>query len=294
MNFLANKIKGQSLWADATRRLLRDKFAVFSFVIIVVYVCISLGVKFGVLAADWQAEIGPSRAAPDLSQGYRWWMGLDIFGRSVVLKGIQGIYMAMYVGLMSSLISVPIGVVLGAIAGYFGGWIDEAVTFFCNTITNIPEILLLIALAIAMGKGINSVVVALGITTWVSLARLVRGEFMKHKERDYVQAAAALGGGHTRRIFRHILPNVIHIVIISFSLRFVDAIKSEVVLTYLGLGAQSGTASWGLMIDDAKGELVQGVWWGLTAATIGMFFICLAFSLFSDALRDSVDPKLRK
>jgi peptide/nickel transport system permease protein len=116
---------------------------------------------------------------------------------------------------------------------------------------------------------------------------------MKHKAREYVSAASALGAGHIRRIFVHILPNVMHIIIISFSLRFVTAIKSEVVLTYLGLGAPTGSASWGLMIDEAKGELNQGIWWGLTGATIAMFLIVLAFSLFSDALRDAFDPKLK-
>src|SRR5690606_21456730 len=125
-----------------------------------------------------------------------------------------------------------------------------------TTLSNIPEFLLLAAIAIALGRGLDSVVIALGVTTWVSLARLVRGEFIKHKNREYVVAAAAIGGGHLRRIVRHIFPNVVHIVIIHFSVSFVTAIKSEVVLTYLGLGAQSGTASWGLMIDDAKGELM--------------------------------------
>jgi ABC-type antimicrobial peptide transport system permease subunit len=128
---------------------------------------------------------------------------------------------------------------------------------------------------------------------WVSLARLIRAEFMKHKGRDYVVAASALGAGNFRKIFLHITPNVLHIIIISFSLRFVTAIKSEVVLTYLGLGAQTGSASWGLMIQDNQGVFMQGYWGGLVGVTVAMFFICLAFSMFSDALRDAFDPKIR-
>jgi len=293
MKALANKVTGNSLTSDALRRLLRDNLAVVSFLIIVFYVTLAVLVKLNLLVPDWQMEIGPSRASPTPEQGWRYLFGLDIFGRSVLSKAIQGAYTAMYVGLMSTLIATPIGALLGAIAGYFGGWIDDLITWLYTTISNIPQFLLLVAFAVALGKGINGVVIALGLTTWVSLARLIRGEFMKHKSREYVQAAAALGGGHTRRMLVHILPNTLHIVIINFSTSFVIAIKSEVILTYLGLGAQAGSASWGLMIDDAKGELVQGVWWGLLAATIFMFFICLAFSIFSDALRDAFDPKLR-
>lgn len=293
MKALAKRVKGNSLGADATRRLLSENTAVLSFLIIVAYIVIAILAKTGVIAGDWQADIGPSRAIPDFTKDWHYWLGLDIFGRSVTAKIIQGTYTAMYVGLMTSLISIPIGVVLGALAGYFGGWIDEGITWLYTTISNIPEFLLLVAITFALGKGLNAVNFALGMTSWVGVARLVRAEFMKHKNREYVAAAAALGGGHTRRIFLHILPNVVHIIIIGFSLRFVTGIKSEVILTYLGLGAQAGSASWGLMIDDAKGELVQGVWWGLAGVTGAMFFICLAFSLFADALRDAVDPKLR-
>lgn len=293
MNFLAKKVKGHSLWSDALRRLLSDNFAVISFLIIVLYVSVAIAAKMGWIASDWQAEIGESRAAPDFAKDWRYWLGLDIFGRSMTAKVVQGTYTALYVGLMTSLISIPIGVVLGALAGYFGGWIDDLVTWLYTTVSNIPELLLLVAVAFALGKGMFAVIWALGVTSWVSLARLVRAEFIKHKSREYVTAAAALGGGHMRRIFLHIMPNVMHIIIIYFSLRFVVAIKSEVVLTYLGLGAQSGSASWGLMIDDAKGELSQGIWWGLAGVTAAMFFILLAFSIFADALRDAVDPKLR-
>ena len=293
MNWLATKIKGTSLWADATRRMLRDPIAVVSFLTVVFFVVLSIAVKLGWVAANWQVEIGPSHAAPDFAKDYRYWLGLDIFGRSVVLKTVQGTYTAMYVGFISSCIAIPIGVVLGALAGYFGGLLDEAITFLNTALSNIPDILLLVAVAFALGKGIFAMNLALGLTTWVGTARLIRGEFMKHKSREYVVSAEALGAGHMRRIFKHILPNVFHIIIINFSLRFVSAIKSEVILTYLGLGAQSGTASWGLMIDDAKGELTQGIWGGLVGATFGMFLICLAASLFSDALRDAFDPKLK-
>jgi peptide/nickel transport system permease protein len=153
--------------------------------------------------------------------------------------------------------------------------------------------MLLVAFTYVLGKGIFAVYIALGVTNWVSLCRLIRGEFIKHKSREYVLAAESIGATHGVRIFRHILPNVIHIVIINLSLQFQTAIKTEVILSYLGLGAQ-GQPSWGVMIDDAKLELARGVWWQLTAATAAMFFIVLAFNIFGDALRDALDPKLKK
>jgi ABC-type dipeptide/oligopeptide/nickel transport system permease subunit len=194
--------------------------------------------------------------------------------------------------LISSLIATPVGVLLGATAGYFGGWVDDLIVWIITTVSSVPSILLLIAISYFMGKGIYAVYVSIGLTAWVGLARVMRGEFMKHKNRDYVLAAKSLGVGHTGRIFRHILPNVGHQVIISFSLQFQSAVKAEVILSYLGLGVQ-GQPSWGIMIDDAKLELSRGVWWQLGAAATAMFFLVLALNIFGDALRDALDPKLK-
>ena len=152
--------------------------------------------------------------------------------------------------------------------------------------------MLLIAITYVLGKGIVSIYIALGITAWVGLARVIRGEFLKHKERDYVVAAEVLGASHAARIFRHILPNVFHFVIISFSIQFMGAIKAEVILSFLGLGVQ-GQPSWGIMIDDAKLELARGVWWQLAGATGAMFFIVLALNILADSLRDALDPKIK-
>lgn len=294
MKFLAKKVKGNSLWSDALRRLLSDRLAVLCIFVVVLFFVISLMTKFGIGFPDWRVVIGEAKEAPDFSKGWRFWLGTDLFGRSMLLKAMHGAYAALFIGVMSSVISIPIGLILGAIAGYFGGWLDECITWLYTTVSNIPEILLLVAISFAMGsKGIFAVTVALGTTTWVSLARLIRGEVIKHKHRDYVTAAGAIGGSHFRRLFIHITPNVLHILMITFSLRFVTAIKSEVLLTYLGLGVRPGEASWGLMIDDAKSELVQGMWWGMAGATVLMFLIVMAFSLLADALRDAFDPKLR-
>jgi peptide/nickel transport system permease protein len=219
-------------------------------------------------------------------------MGLDIFGRSVLEKAIQGIRVAIVVGTVASIVAVIVGVTLGALAGYFGGRMDTFVVWLYTTFESIPGILLLMGIAWLFQRGLTSVCIAIGLTSWVTLCRVIRGEFLKHKRREYVIAAEALGIGHRSRIFKHILPNVSHQIIVSFSMLFQSAIKSEVILSYLGLGVQ-GQPSWGTMIDDARQELQRQVWWQLSAATLFMFGIVLALNLLGDALRDALDPKLK-
>lgn len=281
-------MKENSLWKDAFRRLVQDKWALFSLIIVFIYSVVAILVATGALASDWATEVGASNLPPSTDHLF----GTDIFGRDVFAKVLRGTQIAMSVGLVTAMIAIPIGVVLGALAGYFGGWVDDFITWLYTTFSSIPNIMLLISITMILGKGIFAVYIALGATSWVTLARLIRGEVIKHKEREYIQAAGAIGGGHIRKLFLHILPNVTHIVIINTSLQFQFAIKSEVILSYLGLGVQ-GEPSWGTMIDDAKLELSRGVWWQLAGATIAMFLIVLAFNLLGDALRDSLDPKLK-
>jgi ABC-type dipeptide/oligopeptide/nickel transport system permease subunit len=281
-------MKENSLWKDAFRRLASDKVALAALVVVLLYGMVALLAAMGLLASDWAKEVGGSNMPPSVEH----WFGTDIFGRDVLAKIIRGTQIAMSVGLVTSLIAIPIGVILGALAGYFGGWVDDIITWLYTTFSSIPNIMLLISITMILGKGIFAVYIALGATSWVTLCRLIRGEVMKHKEREYVQAAGAIGGGHLRKLFLHILPNVTHIVIINTSLQFQFAIKSEVILSYLGLGVQ-GEPSWGTMIDDAKLELSRGVWWQLAGATTAMFLVVLAFNLLGDALRDSLDPKLK-
>jgi peptide/nickel transport system permease protein len=285
----SNELKNsRSLWMDAFAKFSKDKTALASLGIVVVYTIIAILVSLGVVASDWNQEVGGTGIAPNAE----FWMGTDFLGRDVFTMILYGTQVAMSVGFVSSLIAVPIGVSLGAIAGYFGGVVDEMVVWFYTTISSIPAIMLLISITFILGKGITAVYIALGLTSWVSLCRLIRGEVIKHKNRDYVQAAGAIGGGHFRKLFQHIIPNVTHIVIINTSLQFQVAIKSEVILSYLGLGAQD-RPSWGIMIDDARQELVKGEWWKFLGATMAMFFIVLAFNILGDALRDALDPKLK-
>ena len=272
----------------ALATLIKDPLSLASLLIVGIYFFAAILSATGLMASDWSQQLGASYVPPSWEHP----LGLDIFGQSVWRKTLKGTEVAMSVGLITGLLGAFIGISLGSVAGYFGGKVDNIVVWFYTTISSIPSIMLLVAITFILGKGMHSIYLALGLTGWVGLCRLIRGEVIRHKNREYVQAATALGMGDFRKLFVHILPNVFHIVIINFSLQFQIAIKSEVILSYLGLGVQN-RPSWGTMIDDAKLELARGVWWQLAAATMAMFFIVLALNILGDALRDALDPKLR-
>jgi peptide/nickel transport system permease protein len=198
-------------------------------------------------------------------------------------------------------LSIGIGAVLGILAGYFGSWIDVIVVWMFTTLSSIPWILMVIAIMVMLRAhetlretvgDLPFVIIALGLTDWVGLCRLLRGEVLKHRESDYVMAARAAGAGTPRILMLHILPNVFHLVIITFSLGAVGYVQAEVALTFIGIGI-STKPSWGRMITDSRLEILRGVWWQLTAATVAIFVICLALNIVGDALRDALDPKLR-
>lgn len=283
--------RGKSLTQMAWARLKEDRWAIVCAGIVVFYLVLTLLSKLGLIGTPWDQVVGPAYQPPS-GETFKLWLGTDIFGRSVMYKVIYGTRIAIGVGLVVAALSVPVGVFFGSLAGYFGGWVDVIIVWFYTTLSSIPGLMLLLAIAAALGKGLNTVYISLIATSWIGMARVMRGEFMKHKERDYVMAANSLGASHFSKIFKHILPNVSHFMILNFSMQFMSAIKSEVILSYLGVGVQ-GLPSWGILIDDAKMELARGVWWQLAGATVAMFFIVLAFNILGDSLRDALDPKIK-
>jgi peptide/nickel transport system permease protein len=242
----------------------------------------------------------PSRAHP---------LGTNFAGRDNVGQLVQGTRIAFEIGLLTSVIVIPLGFVLGAFAGYYGRKVDTTVVYGYSVFASIPDILLIMAISYVVrgaversewmqgvtryiDSGLLAVCLGMTATGWVGLCRLIRGEYLKHRERQYVLAARALGASDWAIIFRHIAPNVMHLIIINFSLRFPDLILTEAVLSYLGVGV-ANEPSWGAIINDAKQRLWLGNWWELGGATAAMFFLVLALNLFGDALRDALDPKLR-
>jgi ABC-type dipeptide/oligopeptide/nickel transport system permease subunit len=275
---------------DVTPPTKRNKIAVISFFVIVLYVLLALGAKLGIIFTNVTISDTANQYLPS---SWEHIFGTDVLGRDILARAVHGCATALSVGLISSGISLLIGLTLGAIAGYYGGWIDGLIVWLYTTIDSIPYILLIPALTFVLGRGLINVYIAVGVTSWVTLCRLIRGEFMKHKDRDYVMAAKVIGASDARKIFRHILPNVTHLAFVQFGLGFVAAIKIEVILSYLGLGVDPSTPSWGIMLDDSKLELSRPFWGNLIAATIFMFGLILSFNLFNDALRESLDPKLK-
>jgi peptide/nickel transport system permease protein len=220
-------------------------------------------------------------------------LGADRLGRDVLAKAIKGTEISVFVGVMAALVATLIGTLLGAFAGFFGGRVGDLLEWLYNVFTSIPGILLIFAFAAVFGRGIGTVVLILGFTGWTGIYRLVRAEFMKHAVRDYVRAAQAIGASAASRMFRHILPNVSHVILVQLSILTVGFIKAEVILSYLGLGVPVDQVSWGTMLAEAQSELLLGHWWQLATATLFMATFVTAFSLLTDALRDAVDPKLR-
>jgi oligopeptide transport system permease protein len=219
--------------------------------------------------------------------------GADRLGRDVLSKAIKGAQISILVGVSAAVLATFIGTILGAVAGFFGGKIGDLLEWVYNVFTAVPGILLIFAFAAVFGRGISSVVLILGLAGWTGIYRLMRAEFIKHATRDYVRAAEAVGASTSSRMFRHILPNVSHVVLVQLSILVVGFIKSEVILSYLGLGVGVDQVSWGTMLSEAQSELILGHWWQLAAATIFMAVFVTSFSLMTDALRDALDPKLR-
>ena len=332
--------KSEGVWAASWRRLRSDKVGMVSMVIVGFFLLLVAASSAGLIAKNWQKEVGVPNAPPtfmgpapaeatsaivtpkgpnvDLSDidplapKYKEWeerakayktevtvkaetltMGGDRLGRDVLSKAIKGAEVSIMVGVLAAVVATIIGVVLGALSGFFGGKVGDFLEWLYNVFTAIPSILLIFAFAVIFGRGVWSVVMILGLAGWPGIYRLIRAEFMKHSVREYVRAAEAIGASRYSRMFKHILPNVSHVALVQLSLHVVSFIKSEVILSYLGLGVGVDQVSWGTMLSESQSELILGYWWQLAAVTGLMAIFVTAFALFTDALRDALDPKLR-
>jgi len=240
-------------------------------------------------------------------------LGTDKVGEDVFYQALKSIRTGLVIGTLTTLVMLPAAILLGIMAGYFRGWVDDIIQYTYTTLNSIPGVLL-IAAAILMlqiymsnhADEFNSLVeradlrllflcIILGVTSWTGLCRLLRGEALKLREVDYVQAATAFGVGHLQIITRHILPNVLHIVLIAVVLDFSGLVLAEAVLSYVNIGVDPTMNSWGNMINSARLEMAREpvVWWSLAAAMIFMFTLVLSANLFSDVVRDAFDPRLR-
>jgi peptide/nickel transport system permease protein len=342
--------RSPGVWALAWRRLKTDRVGMLALGTTAMFILMVLATQLGLLANNWQAEVGVPNAPPhfvgknlaatgstalDAAKGpnvdlsiidplaprYPEWdkkstllftpdtvkqetlpFGGDRLGRDILAKAVKGAQVSIAVGLLAALLATLVGTLLGAVAGYFGGLADDFLEWLYNVFTAVPYILLVFAmaaviksgpLASTLGNGIWTVVIILSVVGWTSIYRMVRAEYMKHRAREYVRAAESIGASHMSRMFTHILPNIGHVVLVQLSLLVVSFIKSEVILSFLGLGVPVDMVSWGTMLSEAQTDLIQGYWWQIMAATVFMAIFVTAFALLTDALRDALDPKLR-
>jgi peptide/nickel transport system permease protein len=252
---------------------------------------------FDPLAADLaqlKAELARHGHATQAVKAATLPFGADKWGHDILKKTIKGGQTSIVVGLVAALVAVSLGTLFGAVSGFYGGKVDDLFNWFYSVFTSIPSILMILTVAaVLQTKGVLTIVLILGLTGWTGPYRLIRAEYIKHKAREYVMAADAIGASSWRRMFSHILPNVSHVALVQMSILVVGFIKAEVILSFLGFGVPVGVVSWGSMLNEAQNELILGKWWQLAAAASAMALLVTAFSLFADALRDALDPKLK-
>jgi len=246
------------------------------------------------LRAQLQAQLARQGHAAHAAKLATLPFGADKWGHDVIRKTIKGGQTSIVVGLVAAFVAVALGTLFGALSGFYGGRVDDLFNWFYSVFTAIPSILMVLTVAaVLQTKGVLTIVLILGLTGWTGPYRLIRAEYIKHKAREYVLAADAIGASGWRKMFVHIFPNVSHVALVQMSILVVGFIKAEVILSFLGFGVPVGVVSWGSMLNEAQNELILGKWWQLTAAATAMALLVTAFSLFADALRDALDPKLK-
>lgn len=288
--------KGRSLWADAWARLIRNKASFVSLIVLGLIIIFAFG---GSYFAQWSNEeidwgvLGSvaEKGRPSFETGH--YFGTDDLGRDLFARVVQGSQISLMVGVVGAFIAVVVGTLYGATAGYFGGRIDSAMMRLVDILMSIPYMFVLIILLVIFGRSIEMLFVGIGLISWLDMARIVRGQTMTIKNKEFVEAAVASGSGNMAIILRHIVPNLMGIVVVYATLLVPLMILTESFISFLGLGVQEPNTSWGALISQGAGTVLYGTYWQLVYPLF--FFVVALFSLYfiGDGLRDALDPKDR-
>ncbi len=277
-----------NLWKKAFRKFKRDKIGIAALTIVAVYVVIALGASFGVWAGQWdELLVDSGRSGLSLAHPF----GTNLNGQDIFQRAMFSTKTAFEVGVVVALLSSALGAIMGCLSGYFSGkLVDELILWAMGSIDCIPFYLFVAAVGFAMQESEFAMHVAMVATFWTGSARLIRGEVIKLKHFEFVEAARAIGVPSSLVMFRHILPNTFHILLVQTTITFISAIKAEVILSFLGLGMKDGI-SWGLMIAEASQEVSAGHFANLLSASGFLFVLVMAFNMFADSLQDALDPR---
>ena len=287
----AEKITGKSTsyWKDAWRRFKKNKLALSGIVVIVLLAILSfIG---GPISGQnyYQNDLLSANQPPSAAH----WFGTDNLGRDVFARTWYGAKISLFIGLMAALIDLVIGIIWGAVAGFYGGKVDEYMMRIADILYGVPYLLVVILLMVILPKGLWTLIIAMTITGWINMARIVRGQVMQLRSEEYVLASRSLGASSSRLLFKHLIPNTLGPILVTLTLTVPSAIFTEAFLSFLGLGVPMPHASWGVMTSEALGAFHYYPYQLFFPA----FFICLtmlAFNVIGDGMRDALDPKERK
>jgi len=283
-----SNIKGRSLWVDARRRLFQNKAAVVSLFLIFLIAFLSFFgpffLKYGFSDTDWNSIYYP----PSFNNGH--FLGTDGNGRDLLVRILYGGRLSLTIGILATLVSVFIGVIYGTIAGYFGGKLDIFMMRFVEILYAMPYLIFVILLMVVFGRNIYFLFIAIGAVEWLTMARIVRGQTISLKEKEFIETSKALGQSNFMIIWKHIIPNLAGPIVVYITLMVPSIIILESFLSFLGLGVQEPLTSWGVLISEGSREM-ETAWWLLIFPGIFMTITLASLNFIGDGLRDAIDPK---
>lgn len=285
-----------SVWKETVLSVIKNKLAVLGVSLLVIIVFLAVLGPYMVPFSPTDQDLMKGNLQP----GGQHWFGTDDLGRDIWTRTWYGARVSLTIGIIAALIDLILGVAIGGIAGYMAGRskqgdrIDNFIMRIIEILYGIPYLLVVILLMVVMEPGITTIIIALSVTGWVGMARIIRGQILQLKSQDYVLAAQKLGTSHAKIILRHLIPNMIGIIIVNLTFTIPQAIFAESFLSFLGLGVQAPFASWGTMANDALGVILSGQWWRLFFPAFMISLTMFAFNAFGDGLQDALDPRNRK